>query len=398
MSQMKISVKHLYSIVQMLYWITACTLCGYAVVYLEYRGLSSTMIGIVVGGGACLSIVVQPMIAQLTDKIPRLTVKRMIQLLIIIMATLVMVMTFLPLPIGGVMVIYTVLYMLNTCVTPFLSAMGMEFMNCGYHLDFGVSRGLGSLAYASFAAFLGFIIEKTYPGVLGFIYLIWAVILFVFISAMEDLGDRQKTTESQRRYETEENMLQIVLKNPSMLRLMIGFCLMNLSNQVAITYMVNIVDNLGGSGSTLGIANFVSAASEMPIMLMFAYLLTKTNCIRLLKVSAVFYVLKPILLFSAGSIPMALLGFGMQGLSFGLFTPAAVYFVNSAIEPEKRVKGQAVFSMVTGGLATCIGNFMGGWMQDAFGLEMLLIVCAVIALAGAMVMITLPESNAKKKN
>ena len=117
-----------------------------------------------------------------------------------------------------------------------------------------------------------------------------------------------------------------------------------------------------------------------------------------MKISAVFYVLKPILLFSAGSIPAALLGFGLQGLSFGLFTPAAVYYVNSAIEPEKRVKGQAVFSMVTGGLATCIGNFMGGWMQDAFGLEMLLIVCALMALAGALVMITLPESNAKKKN
>ena len=161
-------VKHQYSIVQMLYWITCSMLAGYGVLYLQYRGLSSTMIGVVVGGGAGISIAAQPLIAQLTEKIKCLTVKRMLQLLIICMIGLFICLTILPLSEIGVMVLYTLLYMLNTCVPPFLSAMGMEFFNRGYYLDFGISRGLGSIAYASFAAVLGILIEKTYPGIMGY--------------------------------------------------------------------------------------------------------------------------------------------------------------------------------------------------------------------------------------
>ena len=78
------------------------------------------MIGVVVGGGAGISIAAQPLIAQLTEKIKCLTVKRMLQLLIICMIGLFICLTILPLSEIGVMVLYTLLYMLNTCV-PILS-------------------------------------------------------------------------------------------------------------------------------------------------------------------------------------------------------------------------------------------------------------------------------------
>lgn len=386
-------VKHQYSIVQMLYWITCSMLAGYGVLYLQYRGLSSTMIGVVVGGGAGISIAAQPLIAQLTEKIKCLTVKRMLQLLIICMIGLFICLTILPLSEIGVMVLYTLLYMLNTCVPPFLSAMGMEFFNRGYYLDFGISRGLGSIAYASFAAVLGILIEKTYPGIMGYVYLVWAVLLLISISMMEDLDTKEKTVKQAEYQKSEVSMVQIIRANPVMFWMMVGFCLMNMGNQAAVTYMVDIINNLGGSNSVLGIANFVSAASEMPVMLLFAYFLSKASCIRLLKISSLFYVLKLIVLLCAGNLPMAILGLGMQGLCFGLFTPAAVYYVNSTIEPDKRVKGQAVFSMITSGAATCGGNFMGGWLQDLFGLKMLLVVCTALVALGAMIVVVLPDKT-----
>ena len=392
----KVQVKHQYSVVQALYWMTSCALAGYAAVYLQNRGLSNTLIGVTVGGAACLSMVIQPLAAQVVESISGLTVKKVIQALIVMMAVMFGVLTVIPVPVAGVVILYMGMNTLNYCMPPMLSAMGMEFINRGYYLNFGLSRGLGSISYAVCAAVLGIVIDRFFPGVLGYIYVVLAILLFLAVSAMKDLEAEEPTFQQEiveREKKPEESIWKTVCKNKTFLCLMIGFCLANMNNAAIATYTVNIIKNLGGSDTVLGFANFVSAASEMPVMLLFGYFMKKGNCIRLLKVSAVFFLIKPLVLVFANALPLVILGLGLQGLSFGLFTPAAVYYVNSTLIPEQRVKGQAIFSTITAGAATCGGNVLGGWLQDAFGLQTMLWVCAAMALVGVLFVIGLSEKE-----
>lgn len=392
----KVQVKHQYSVVQALYWMTSCALAGYAAVYLQDRGLSNTLIGVTVGGAACLSMVIQPLAAQVVESISGLTVKKVIQALIVMMAVMFGVLTVIPVPVAGVVILYMGMNTLNYCMPPMLSAMGMEFINRGYYLNFGLSRGLGSISYAVCAAVLGIVIDGFFPGVLGYIYVVLATLLFLAVSAMKDLEAEEPTFQQEiveREKKPEESIWKTVCKNKTFLCLMIGFCLANMNNAAIATYTVNIIKNLGGSDTVLGFANFVSAASEMPVMLLFGYFMKKGNCIRLLKVSAVFFLIKPLVLVFANALPLVILGLGLQGLSFGLFTPAAVYYVNSTLIPEQRVKGQAIFSTITAGAATCGGNVLGGWLQDAFGLQTMLWVCAAMALVGVLFVIGLSEKE-----
>ena len=392
----KVQVKHQYSVVQALYWMTSCALAGYAAVYLQDRGLSNTLIGVTVGGAACLSMVIQPLAAQVVESISGLTVKKVIQALIVMMAVMFGVLTVIPVPVAGVVILYMGMNTLNYCMPPMLSAMGMEFINRGYYLNFGLSRGLGSISYAVCAAVLGMVIDRFFPGVLGYIYVVLAILLFLAVSAMKDLEAEEPTFQQEiveREKKPEESIWKTVCKNKTFLCLMIGFCLANMNNAAIATYTVNIIKNLGGSDTVLGFANFVSAASEMPVMLLFGYFMKKGNCIRLLKVSAVFFLIKPLVLVFANALPLVILGLGLQGLSFGLFTPAAVYYVNSTLISEQRVKGQAIFSTITAGAATCGGNVLGGWLQDAFGLQTMLWVCAAMALVGVLFVIGLSEKE-----
>lgn len=392
----KVQVKHQYSVVQALYWMTSCALAGYAAVYLQDRGLSNTLIDVTVGGAACLSMVIQPLAAQVVESISGLTVKKVIQALIVMMAVMFGVLTVIPVPVAGVVILYMGMNTLNYCMPPMLSAMGMEFINRGYYLNFGLSRGLGSISYAVCAAVLGIVIDRFFPGVLGYIYVVLAILLFLAVSAMKDLEAEEPTFQQEiveREKKPEESIWKTVCKNKTFLCLMIGFCLANMNNAAIATYTVNIIKNLGGSDTVLGFANFVSAASEMPVMLLFGYFMKKGNCIRLLKVSAVFFLIKPLVLVFANALPLVILGLGLQGLSFGLFTPAAVYYVNSTLIPEQRVKGQAIFSTITAGAATCGGNVLGGWLQDAFGLQTMLWVCAAMALVGVLFVIGLSEKE-----
>lgn len=392
----KVQVKYQYSVVQALYWMTSCALAGYAAVYLQDRGLSNTLIGVTVGGAACLSMVIQPLAAQVVESISGLTVKKVIQALIVMMAVMFGVLTVIPVPVAGVVILYMGMNTLNYCMPPMLSAMGMEFINRGYYLNFGLSRGLGSISYAVCAAVLGIVIDRFFPGVLGYIYVVLAILLFLAVSAMKDLEAEEPTFQQEiveREKKPEESIWKTVCKNKTFLCLMIGFCLANMNNAAIATYTVNIIKNLGGSDTVLGFANFVSAASEMPVMLLFGYFMKKGNCIRLLKVSAVFFLIKPLVLVFANALPLVILGLGLQGLSFGLFTPAAVYYVNSTLISEQRVKGQAIFSTITAGAATCGGNVLGGWLQDAFGLQTMLWVCAAMALVGVLFVIGLSEKE-----
>lgn len=397
----KVEVKHQYSVVQALYWMTSCALAGYAAVYLQNRGLSNTLIGVVVGGAAFFSMVVQPLVAQIAESISWLTVKRTIQLLVVSMAVMFGALTVFPIPVAGVVVLYMGMNILNYCMPPMLSAMGMEFINQGYYLNFGLSRGLGSISYAVCAAILGFVIDRFFPGVLGYVYVVLAVLLFLAVSVMEDLGVGEKNSSQMRerkclgkeKRDTGENIWKVIWKNKTFVCLMIGFCLANMNNAAVATYTVNIIKKLGGTDTILGFANFVSAASEMPVMLLFGYFMKKGNCIRLLKVSVLFFVIKPLILVNAGILPMVFLGLGLQGLSFGMFTPAAVYFVNSSLAPEHRVRGQAIFSVITAGAATCGGNLLGGWLQDTFGLDTMLWVCVSMAVIGLLFVIWLPENR-----
>ena len=392
----KVQVKHQYSVVQALYWMTSCALAGYAAVYLQDRGLSNTLIGVTVGGAACQSMVIQPLAAQVVESISGLTVKKVIQALIVMMAVMFGVLTVIPVPVAGVVILYMGMNTLNYCMPPMLSAMGMEFINRGYYLNFGLSRGLGSISYAVCAAVLGIVIDRFFPGVLGYIYVVLAILLFLAVSAMKDLEAEEPTFQQEiveREKKPEESIWKTVCKNKTFLCLMIGFCLANMNNAAIATYTVNIIKNLGGSDTVLGFANFVSAASEMPVMLLFGYFMKKGNCIRLLKVSAVFFLIKPLVLVFANALPLVILGLGLQGLSFGLFTPAAVYYVNSTLISEQRVKGQAIFSTITAGAATCGGNVLGGWLQDAFGLQTMLWVCAAMALVGVLFVIGLSEKE-----
>ena len=388
-------VKHQYTLVQALYWISSCALMGYAAVYLQYKGLSNTLIGIVVGGAACISIVVQPLVAQLSESYEALTVKRLILLMIGMASALFLIMTLVPLPVPGIMAVYIGMYTIYNSLPPLLSAMGMEFINRGYYLNFGFSRGIGSISYAFCAAALGIVIDRFHPGILGYIYVGCAAVLCVSIGIMKDLGREKLTVAKAELSGKTESVGDMVRKSPVFLMLMIGFLLGNTGNSCIGTYTVNVIKDLGGSDTILGAANFIAAASEMPMMILFGVLMKKMDCIRILKISAFFFFVKPLVILAAGSLPAAFVGLAMQGPAFGLFTPAAVYYVNSTIAPASRVKGQAVFSMVTSGAATCVGNLLGGWIQDAFGLDWMLAGCVMIGAVGLVVVLLIPGTEEK---
>lgn len=397
----KINTK--YTLLQSIYWIGSCALIGYAALYLQFKGVSNTRIGIVTGGAAFASIPVSTAAASLTERYRILSLKQMILLLDVVIGGIFFLLSVWKAPAIWVMVFYFIMITINSCFPALLSSLGMAYINRGQKLDFGLARGMGSAAYAVTAMVLGGLLERFRPDLLGYVFCITVVFFWgtgVFLPEAEkiDIGTEaaEITTEKTTvQMESTGKIFVELLKNRTILLLMAGFCLCVMIYGMFTTYMVNINRYLGGTETTLGIATFVAALSEMPVMFLYIHLEKKFSATTLLKASAVFFLLRILVLIAAKNIPMMIGSMLLQGPGFGLFYPASVAYVNQALPDSKRIRGQAIFGIVTSNLASGCGNLLGGYLQDTIGIQDTLYVCAFLTLIGMALVLMIPGQRGR---
>ena len=148
-------------------------------------------------------------------------------------------------------------------------------------------------------------------------------------------------------------------------------------------YMYQIAVSVGGDSQDLGGIQALSALLELPAMIFFEQLRKRFGCIRLLKFSAVFFLIKIGITLFAGSIPLLYGSMLCQALAFAVFIPGSVHFVNETMLPEDAVKGQAfVTGMIT--LANLLSSLCGGVLLDHYNVFIMLAVGTVVTLFGSI--------------
>ena len=176
-------MKHLqmkYNSIQFLYWITNCTIFGYVAIFLQYKGLTNTEIGIVTAMGSIMMLLLSANISNLPNKYEALTPHNVILGIYAILFASFSALYFMTLPKVVVMVLYIALLFLVTCVVPFLSQFAMDYVKMGKDINFGLARGLGSFSYASSAFLMGYLVEWLEPSVIYIVFIIILSIISIF--------------------------------------------------------------------------------------------------------------------------------------------------------------------------------------------------------------------------
>lgn len=386
-------LKYQYPLAQFLYWVTCCACSGFVAVYLQHQGLTNTTIGIVVGIYGVLSLLIQPINSKMIHRFSFLTVRRMLMILLVVMAVLFASITFFSASSVWVIFAFVIINAINGSMVPLMSSFGMEYVNQEKNVNFGLARGFGSLGWAVSAVFIGFLLEKFSPEVLGYIYIISASIMLLTVLTMDDFGH---LTEVPERSDKEGGLLWKCLKDRTFLFVAIGVFLGIISHALCTTYTINIVRSVGGNETAAGLAQFFGAGSEMIGMVIFGILIRKYSSIRILKISTIFLAIRFLFLSFASNLPMVMIGYALQGPSAGLYIPATVYFVNERMLPQHRTQGQTIFNLLTNGMATFVGNLIGGKMLDQFGLQNTLLACFVFAAIGCVCVMTRKEEGFEK--
>lgn len=174
-----------YGLIMAIYSVGYVTLSAFSSLYLLDLGLSNGAVGILIAVASLISVLLQPSVGSVIDKNPKVSTKQMLLIMAIIIAILgVLLITFSGVNIVFSTVVYGTSVMLLMLAQPFLNALGMDAINYGYPINFGVGRSMGSLGYALASAVFGRVSvmfgPRSVPVAFSLAFLVLCGLLFIY--------------------------------------------------------------------------------------------------------------------------------------------------------------------------------------------------------------------------
>ena len=141
-----------------------------------------------------------------------------------------------------------------------------------------------------------------------------------------------------------------------------------------------VIENAGGNSASIGYVNFVLAALELVVMLIYGRMKNRKYPL-LLAVSLMFFPLKFAALAMSKTVTAIYFANILHALSFGLYTPVVVDFIRKTVAYSDSGKGQSLVGSAAS-LGTFVSTLAFGYMFDTYSPKTCLLVLAVIAALG----------------
>ena len=397
-----------FGFIQSSYWISQCAINSFAAVYLHAKNFDNTQIGFILSFAAILSLILQPLTASFADKSKRVTLRHLLLVLMFLVFGLSLLLYILPGSFLLISIIYILVNAVEFTVNPLFNSLAMEYMNQGVPMNYGLARGMGSISFAVMSFFLGSLVDQFGADIILPVFLVCYVLVILSTYLFHDKLPAKSTEQKDVRgfgddivLEEEKEasgILTFFLNHKLFLLMLCGVAMIFYSHVLINTYLINIMEHVGGSGSDMGFSLSIAAFLELPAMAFFIYIVKKIKVSTLIKLSALFFAVKSFAILLAPNVAMVHFSMVFQMIAFALFTPASIYFVNDLIEKENRVKGQSMLGVANIGVAGTLANLTGGKLLDSYGVTAMLLTGTVVTAVGFLIICISIKEPDKQKN
>lgn len=396
---MKLAMNLGYGSVHGFYWMSYGAICSFASVFLLARGYSNTDIGIMTAVSNVAAVFLQPLMADIADRSKRFSLVSVSSIATVALMVLCVGTFVLQQKSAALTVIFVLLMGGNISLQPLFNSLCYKLQECGISINFGVGRSIGSLAYSILVMFLGtlaeekglFVLPLTAEITMALTLASLALVIWQFRKAKAmQTGDSEsgaaEILQADAEGEEDINLVQFVKRNKIFMVLMLGVLGIYFSNGVLNTFMLQVIQPLGGDSEDMGRIFSVMAFLEIPTMLFFEQINRKFSCQTLMKVAGIGYVAKTALIWRASSVHMVLAAQFIQPFAFALLLPAIVKLIGISMSEGEAVKGQALFTTVTT-IAYIVCSLVGGVILDLWGAGILMTIATVFTAVGAVVIL-----------
>lgn len=390
------SLSILYCLQQAFYYALFCAAISFCSVYLLGKGFSNSSIGMVIAIGNVISVLLQPFLSSYSDSHPSVPLSRIVSLL---MGTIILLILSLFVISGGTWVLAAMAVIIGLTMTlmPLINSLAFVYKGEGISINYGIGRGSGSISYAIISFALGQLVSAFSSDILPVASLLMALFLGLAVVFYQKPNVKREETRVIEKKENAISMRQFIKEYKLFTVFLVGVTLVYLDHSFINNFFIQIIRNVGGNESSMGVAVAFASALEIPTMFLYEQFERKFGAKKLFLISILGFAVKHVLTWYATNLVVLFVAQFFQMFGFALFASSGVYLTNRLIASKDRVKGQSMFTMAQT-IATVIAAVIGGVMLDAYGVKIALFTTMVLTLIGVVIVfITLNGLEAKEE-
>lgn len=265
----------------------------------------------------------------------------------------------------------------------------------GRKIDFGFARSFGSLSFALMSVVVGIVLERF--GMISMPVMMALMAVTVLIPVLMLPKPERVTRNREDTPGLGATVKELASNRPYMI-LLVCNALASIPGGAYYTFFAVHFEQLGGTESLLGIANFVLALVEVPVMLFYSRLEKKFGMRNLMALAIFGYGLKNFCLGLAGSTGMAIACLSLQAIGLALIVPASQSMTAALVPAKYSSTAQSlVFSAQSvGGI---LANVLCAWLVERVNLHSVFQITSYFAFAGVLLFwatVILPAAKAGK--
>jgi len=371
---------------QAVYWFGFCNYIVFMVTTLIDHGWSANAAAASMTAMSVIVMVMQPVYGHLCDKY--LSEKKLSVLLLSLTSVFLLLLPFSLRSGNATLVLINMICITatGTQIGSLIDAWIVGLKQEQPSINYGLIRGMGSLAYALAAQFAG-----TISIIFGHSARIWIGSGFYLLAVFVALTFRP----ARRSYQISEEKSVVKLNTVQ------AFCLIFSSKQycllmaVSFFLMLNVgamttllqllIRDFGGTTAQIGTASAVMAGSEVPFMFLMAWLLKKLKFQKLLLFCGIVYVIRMFISAYAVTVNGLVFTQALQGLSYAVLMPITMSYLSQILDERVRSMAVTTFAAVTTSLSGIIGNLVtSAFLAAGLSAQNALVLFAFSALLGLL--------------
>ena len=370
-----------FAVLQASMWGFYAIIVGYSSSFMYSHGFTDGHISIVLGITTALSCVTQLVLAELIARLQKLTVYRVLLVLagLLLVCAMLMRMEATAAAIAGLGLGLILLQALPAMA----NSIGMDSISQGSPLNYDIARGIGSFGYSSLSLVTGMLVSRLGVDVLWVLTLVDTLVFLSGVLLFHYTGEVTAPPKERVRQKREGSFLRAY---PKFVLVLLGSIVLQISHNMVCSFLFQIVSCKGGDTSHQGIAAFVSAITEIPVMFAFGWLLKKKKCEFWLGFSAAVFVLKPLFLFLAADVWGVYAAQTTQMIGYAIHVMAAAYYAGSATDKNDMVRAQSYMTAAIP-IGSLIANSTGGFLCQYYTAQGMLLVSTAVAIVGGIIVI-----------
>lgn len=374
-----------YALIQGIYWAIYASTTAYIVVLLKERGFNNTEIGYINAARTSVSVIAQIILSTFADKHKNIPLKYIITIMMSFALISNMVFKITSLDFIQIFIIFLVFGISELSIISLMDSMALQFINDGRSINYSACRGIGSVSYAVLCIFLGRWVDLVGVEIIIKIHEV-SIIAYIILLITFPTFKKKKQEKKKERKENTSNILKMLSSNSRYTFYLIGVIFTFAGYMGVINFLSNLISNVGGNNTHLGMALFVMAICEVPMMVfLFPKLYRKLSADKLVFISMLVQVIRSSLLMFAKTPEMIIGIQALEIMAYGLYVPASIYFINKMIAEKDCIKGQTL-GMMASSFGGTIGTALFGIILDKYNINSMLIFSCFFTLTGAAFM------------